>query len=112
MSSEHQLDLLDAYGRDALLSLKKEVAEKYKKYAALRKKMGSEELSEEERLRRMSFLEFEINEIEEADLQPGEDEELEKRYRKLANARKIVVAAGNAHELTVYDNPDSAGENI
>ena len=112
LRSEHQLDLLDAYGRDALLSLKKEVAEKYKKYAALRKKMGSEELSEEERLRRMSFLEFEINEIEEADLQPGEDEELEKRYRKLANARKIVVAAGNAHELTGYDNPDSAGETI
>ena len=112
LRSEHQLDLLDAYGRDELLSLKKEVAEKYKKYAALRKKMGSEELSEEERLRRMSFLEFEINEIEEADLQPGEDEELEKRYRKLANARKIVVAAGNAHELTGYDNPDSAGETI
>ena len=112
LRSEHQLDLLDAYGRDSLLSLKREVAEKYKKYAALKKKMGSEELSEEERLRRMSFLEFEINEIEEADLQPGEDEELEKRYRKLANARKIVVAAGNAHELTGYDNPDSAGESI
>ena len=36
LRSEHQLDLLDAYGRDALLALKKEVAEKYKKYAALR----------------------------------------------------------------------------
>ncbi len=112
LRSEHQLELLDLYGRDELLSLKKDVAEKYRVYHELKKRMGSEELSEEERLRKMSFLEFEINEIEEADLHSGEDEELEKKYRKLANARKIVVAAGNAHELTGYDNPESAGETI
>ncbi|MDO4804762.1 MAG: DNA repair protein RecN [Lachnospiraceae bacterium] len=112
LRSEHQLELLDAFGGEKLQSLRDDVAEKYRKFAALRHKMGKEELSEEERLRRISFLEFEINEIEDANLRAGEDEELEKNYRKLANARKIVVAAGNAHELTGYDNAESAGETI
>ena len=112
LRSEHQLELLDAFGRDELFALKKDVAEKYRTYASLRKKLGSEELSEEERLRRMSFLEFEISEIEGAGLSIGEDEALEKKYRKLANARKIVVAVGSAHELTGYDNSESAGETI
>ena len=112
LRSEHQLELLDAFGREELFAIKKDVAEKYHVYAGLRKKLGSEELSEEERLRRISFLEFEISEIEGADLSVGEDEVLEKRYRKLANARKIVVAVGSAHELTGYDNSESAGETI
>ena len=44
----------------------------------------------------MSLLEFETDEIEKAELTPGEDEELEQRYRKMTNARKrLLEAAGN-----------------
>ncbi len=37
-----------------------------------------------------AFLEFEINEIESAQLRPGEDEELETLYRKLNNGKKFL----------------------
>ena len=45
---------------------------------------------EEQRNRERAFLEFEINEIESAQLRPGEDEELETLYRKLNNGKKFL----------------------
>lgn len=112
LKSEHQLALLDAFGREDIALAKESVAEKYGTYIALKKKMENEEMSEEERNRQKSFLEFEVGEIESANLIPGEDEQLEKTYRKLANARKIVEAVGTAHNLTGYDSQESAGESI
>ena len=47
-------------------------------------------MDEEERLREISFLEYEIKEIEDADLKEGEDEALEADYRKFSNGKKIM----------------------
>ena len=112
LGSDHQLSLLDAYGRDEILLAKERVAAEYSIYSALKKKLESEEMSEEERNRQKSFLEFEVNEISSAGLVPGEDEQLEKTYKKLANSKKIVEAVGSAHDLTGYDSQDSAGDSI
>ena len=112
LGSEHQLSLLDAYGREEIAQARAAVAAEYSVYSALKKRLESEEMSEEERNRQRSFLEFEVDEISSANLVPGEDEQLEKTYKKLANSKKIVEAAGTAHDLTGYDNGDSAGESI
>ncbi|MBR3172110.1 MAG: DNA repair protein RecN [Lachnospiraceae bacterium] len=112
LGSEHQLSLLDAYGRDEISLARERVAAEYSIYSALKKKLESEEMSEEERNRQKSFLEFEVNEISSAGLVPGEDEQLEKTYKKLANSKKIVEAVGSAHDLTGYDSQDSAGDSI
>ena len=60
-------------------------------------------MDEEQRNREKAFLEFEINEIQEAALISGEDEKLEDKYRKLSNARKIMESVRNVHSLTGYD---------
>ncbi len=112
LGSEHQLSLLDAYGREELAQARADVASLYSVYSALKKRLESEEMSEEERNRQKSFLEFEVDEISSANLVPGEDEQLEKAYKKLVNSKKIVEAVGNAHDLTGYDSQDSAGESI
>ena len=52
----------------------------------------------------MAFLEFEITEIENAALTPGEDEELERQYKKLSNARKIMEILQTVHTITGYEN--------
>ena len=49
-------------------------------------------MDEETRKREISFLEFELQEIEEAGLRPGEDEELEKQYKKMSSGRNILEA--------------------
>ena len=61
------------------------------------------DMDEEQRNREKAFLEFEINEIEEAALVPGEDETLEDRYRKLSNARRIMETAQMVHGMTGYE---------
>ena len=68
-------------------------------------------MDEEQKNREMAFLEFEINEIEKASLVPGEDEELEKQYRKLSNGRRIIDSLQSAHALTGYDG-QGAGEAV
>lgn len=110
LRTDHQLDLIDSYGREEIREALLKVRESYKVYAELKKKLGSGEMSEEERNRRMSFLEFEIEDIESAGLKEGEDEELEALYRKMKNARRIVTAVNEAHTLTGYE--EGAGDEI
>ncbi len=109
---EIQLSLLDDYGKESILTAKKQVAEKYRIWKNLKESLGTEELSEEERARQIAFLEFEINEIEEASLKVGEDEEVEVLYKKLLNGRKIADAIEEVHSQTGYDSNISAGESI
>ncbi len=106
---EVQLSLIDRFGGEDLRNAAEQVRKDFKHYASLKSELSSASLSREERLRRMSFLEYEINEIEEAVLVPGEDEELEKRYRRLMNARKLAETARFVHEITGYDSEESAG---
>ncbi|MEE1114815.1 MAG: DNA repair protein RecN, partial [Eubacterium sp.] len=49
-----------------------------------------------------------IKEIEDAALQSGEEEELEKNYRLMSNSRKIAEVLGEVHRLTGYE--DGAGD--
>ncbi|MEE3420090.1 MAG: DNA repair protein RecN [Lachnospiraceae bacterium] len=109
---EYQLDLLDAYGREEIAEAKKATEAAYKAWHDVKKALGNEDMPESQRLERISFLQFEVDEIENAALLPGEDEKTEQTYQKLAHARKIAEAVDAAHEITGYDQPDSAGEGI
>ena len=109
---ESQLELLDTFGRDEIAAARENVAADYKTWTGIKRALGGAELTSEERARRASFLEYEIGEIEGADLTEGEDEEIERRYKKLVNAKKIAETVENVHEATGYDAPDSAGEVI
>ena len=69
-------------------------------------------MDEEQRNREAAFLEFEIKEIEKAQLREGEDEELESLYKKMNHARQIVDSLQLVHALTGYDNGEGAGETV
>ena len=100
---DRQLEILDAYGRDTIGPLLEETAEKFTDYKKLQKELEAYQMNEEERAREISFLEFEIQEIDEAALDPAEEEELERRYRKMSNSRKIAEALNQAYQLTGYE---------
>ena len=55
-------------------------------------------LDRESRLREVDFLRFEIEEIENAALNEGEEEELAALYRRCAHARRIAECLGTAYE--------------
>lgn len=48
-------------------------------------------MGEEQRIREMEFLKYEIQEIEEANLQSGEDETLEAQYQKCLMREKFFL---------------------
>ncbi len=97
---KNHLTILDAFAKDTILSVKKEVAEKYQIYRQLKEELDSSRLDEKERIKEASFLEFEIGEIEEANLRVGEDEELEEEYRRMINGRKITENLSEAYGYT------------
>ena len=106
LSYKNHLKYLDAYAGNEVENVKTALAKAFKTYQAKKKELSEASLDEEQQARELSFLQFEIEEITKANLQDGEDEELETLYRKLANGRKIMESAGTAHELTA-----GSGEN-
>lgn len=112
LSQKRQLEILDEYGKEKIAPVKAQVSAAYQVYQKLQKQLGQDKMDEEQRAREMSFLEFELKELEDANLQPGEDTDLEKRYRKLSNGKKILETLGQVHACTGYDSPGGAGDRL
>lgn len=109
---DRQLEILDEYGKEQIREALQETAAAYRNYRELRSRLEEYQIDEESRLREIDFLEFEIQEIQEAALSEGEDEELEARYRKMVNAKRIAEQAALVHRLSGYEEESGAGEQI
>ena len=103
---ENHLTFLDAFADNALL--RQAYAEKYEAVAKLRREINSLTMDEGEKLRRMETLKYQIAEIEKAELEPGEDEELEDRRKVLQNAEKLSNGMETAVEC-LYGGEESDG---
>ena len=105
---DRQMEILDKFGSSEIESVKEETANLYRSYRQVKKELEAYEIDEEQRKREISFLEYEIQEIQEAQLRKGEDEELEKTYKKLANGRKITEALARTKALSGYEEEGGA----
>ena len=105
---ERQMEILDDYGEIEIRKKKETVKRHYGEYRAVKKELETYELDEEQRRRELSFLEYEIQEIQEAQLKPGEDQELESSYRRLSNSRQITEGLGMVYQLTGDDQNGSS----
>ncbi len=111
LSKKKHLEILDAYAKEELGVRKQELAVVYKEYREVKDEWEHSSLDIEERKRELSFLEFEVKEIEEANLKAGEDEELEEAFRRFSNGRKIMESISRAHEAADGEG-ESASELI
>ncbi|KEO83279.1 DNA repair protein RecN [Tumebacillus flagellatus] len=93
-----QLALIDAFGGDKLLELRAAVAESFQKYHDARRKLREAQVGEQERIQRLDIAQFQLSEIQEAKLRPGEDADLEEERKKLAHAEKLFAAANASYE--------------
>ena len=71
-ASKH-LEILDAYAKEAFQGKREALREAYLHYLALKKEQAEALTDESQRARELSFLEYEIQELKEANLCPGED---------------------------------------
>lgn len=100
LHKKKHLEILDEYAGEKLKAKKQILKKCYQEYQAVAEEQKQALQDGEGRERELSFLEYEIQEIAEASLIPGEDEELESSYRKMENSRRIMEAAGAAYEMT------------
>ena len=94
------LELIDDYAKAEIGQLKSELKSAYKEYVEKKQELDSANMDESSRLREISFLEHEIEEISSASLKVGEDEELETKYKKMSNSKRIMEALGIARNNT------------
>ena len=98
LSKKRHLDILDAYAKQSLEDKKTRLKEVFVAYRQLKDEWENSNIDNEARNRELSFLEFEVKEIEEANIKVGEDEELEEEFKRFSNGRKIMEAVSRAHE--------------
>ena len=70
---KNHLIILDEFAKDVIQDVKQQVESHYSIYKQLKEELNSSRIDEKERLKEAGFLEFEIKEIEEANLKMGED---------------------------------------
>ncbi len=109
---KNHLAILDEYIGEESLNLREENKKLYKEYKSLMAELEENSLDEESRKRELSFLEFEAKEIDEANLQANEDDELEVTYRKMVNAKKILEQLEEAYLHSCERRDGNASEAI
>lgn len=101
---EH-LGLLDSFASDEeLLSAYHQT---YRKLTSVRKEIAEIRQAESDAARRADMLQYQINEIETARLQTGEEEELKEERNRLANAEGIATLVQEALQILEEGDPET-----
>ncbi len=113
LHKKKHIEILDNYCEAELAALFAELTTSYSHMKELEKELSETDIDESARLREQELLEYELGEIEDAALVPGEDEELESSYRKMVNAQKISGAVyQTAAMVNSGEGEDSASDMI
>ncbi len=97
LRSEQHLELLDSFGGEKISASRNKVSELYKKRQNLKKELSALGENSAERERRADISVFQLKEIRGAELSPGEDQELARKEKILANAEKISTLTARAY---------------
>ncbi|MBI2821065.1 MAG: DNA repair protein RecN [Acidobacteria bacterium] len=100
-----QLELLDAFAGSAADVGAAQVA--YGRLSGLRERLRAADMAESERQKRVELLQFQIREIGEARLQPGEEEELLRERNLLLHGEELLRLSQEIYEW-IYNRDDSA----
>ena len=99
LDPDHHIRLIDLYRKDSILPAKASVAELYDKYTDLCSQLARLRKDQAEGRRQRDFMDFELNEINEAHLSEGEDEALEDEISLLQNSEKIFSSLAGAYQV-------------
>ena len=98
MQSKYHINLLDNYARDVYGNILDEYKTLYTKYIDTQNLLEQALKSAETTENLIDFLKFQVNEIEEANIQsPTEDEELNSELEILANSEKLKELTGQSY---------------
>lgn len=98
LQPQYHIDLLDSYGKADYGQKLEQYGKKYKLYLELQKRLEDSEAKANATESQIEFLKFQINEIEEAQIQnPEEDMILSEELEVLENAEKLKELTGSSY---------------
>lgn len=101
LSPEVHMTYVDSFG--GLEKLLEEYQESYRKLRRIQQKLESFNTDEGEKARRLDLLRYQIDELEAADIQPGEREELTRQRDAMRNSEKIAASLEIVRDLLIGD---------
>lgn len=104
--------ILDEYSGEKLDIIKENLRKVYAEYKKVCMALELSVEDEKEKNREISLIRFELDEIENASLKVGEDEDLEEQYRKMINSKRIAENIAVAYDCTGYSGRNAAGDSI
>ena len=107
LNEDRHRELLDMFGGNNLKELKKDVYILYHKVSDIKKELRSLAGDGRERERKLDLLNFQINEINEAKLKIGEEDELLKQKKIVSNSEKLFLALSNSYNILYGGLEDS-----
>lgn len=108
---KNHLAIVDAFAGEETKRQKEKVVEIWRQYKEKQKELSEAGADEFERAKELAFLQFEVDEIVQAELKEHEDEELESLYRRMCNGKRIVQSVTESYQYTGGDG-ESASEKL
>lgn len=99
-----QLELVDRCDREHIYPLRQQVTELYERYQACREELDQSSMDESMRMRTVDILNYEIDEIERAQISVGEEKRLEQEWKRLHSQGLIEESLTKLSELLSADN--------
>lgn len=97
LDEQKHIDLLDMFCKDELRPYLDQLSVLLDAYHALETQIRKLGVSDQEKERRISILEYEIKEINEANLIQGEDDRLLQQRKKLMNSKRLLDGCNEIH---------------
>ncbi|WP_088006381.1 DNA repair protein RecN [Indiicoccus explosivorum] len=98
MDEKKHIRLLDQFAGSRLAKAKESYAKTYENYMKLKREFASYNENEQQTAQRIDLLTFQLNEINAAHLQPGEEETLQAERKRLQNFTRIYEGLAQAYE--------------
>ncbi|MDO4486771.1 MAG: DNA repair protein RecN [Bacillota bacterium] len=103
LNPEYHIHLVDLYQKDKTIPAKERVSECFEAYSKVRKELSDLISMSGKQKRERDFMAFELQELEAASLQSGEDDSLEDEINILQNSEKIYENLGGAYHTASED---------
>lgn len=111
LKTKNHLIMLDRMGGEKIKALKNDIKQLYSQLGEINKKIKALGGDDYERERKKSLLSYQIQEIEDANLQIGEDEKIGERLKLLNSAEKICQSINECEEL-LTENVSSCANSL
>ncbi len=98
MNQELHIELLDLFDQEGIGQALSEYHDMYRQWKKVKDRLVHLQTNEQEIIQRLDLLTFQLNELQQAELVPNEDVELNEEREKLSHAEKIYAGVTEAYK--------------